>query len=228
MRYDIHYKRTEEDREFDIIRSNTRSATITGLVAYTEYDVSVALVTGAGTGPRNDPPHVQRTAEGLPTVPTGLAVEVEDSSVRLKFLQPAIKNGLLRQYTLTLEDTESADTLVLTVPTTNEITEPFVLIDGLVPGSNYTFSVSASTGAGAGDESETFAFSTPGMRPTSPPPLTVTVIVTVTVTATTASTTQTTNAPTTTSSETPSSAQTSTTGQITDTTQTSTPANTVS
>ena len=220
MRYDIHYKRTDEDREFDIIRSDTKSATITGLMAYTEYDVSVAIVTGVGSGPRNDPPLVQRTAEGLPTAPTGLSVEIEATSVRLNWAQPATKNGLLIQYTITLHDTESADILALDIPTTNEITDPFISIDGLVPGTNYTFSISASTGAGAGVISETFAFSTPGVRPTAPPPLTVTVIVTVTVTATTASTHTSTS-----SQATDSTTQTTT--SLTTTTKTSTAANTV-
>ena len=219
MRYDIHYKRTDEDREFDIIRSDSRSATITGLTAYTEYDVSIALVTGEGFGPRNDPPLVQRTAEGLPTAPIGLSVDIGETGVKLNWAQPATKSGLLRQYTVTLLDRESADILVLTVPTTNGITEPFLLIDGLVPGSNYTFSVYASTGGGVGVASETFGFSTPGMRPTAPPPLTVTVIVTVPVTATTLST------PTSASSRTPT---TETPTTHTSTTETSTPASTVS
>ena len=161
---------------------------ITGLDAFTEYHVGVAIVTGKGAGPRNEPPLIQRTAEGVPTTPISLAAEVGDDSARLGWGQPVSKNGLLQEYTVRLEDVLTGEVLMLTLPTHNSITEPYILIEGLVPGSEYSFRVTASTGAGPGDVSEAGTFNTTGTRPTTPPPLTVTVIVTVPVTVTTVST----------------------------------------
>eukprot|EP00800_Vazella_pourtalesii_P018186 TRINITY_DN5757_c0_g1_i2.p1 TRINITY_DN5757_c0_g1~~TRINITY_DN5757_c0_g1_i2.p1 ORF type:complete len:490 (+),score=109.45 TRINITY_DN5757_c0_g1_i2:154-1623(+) len=169
---------------------------ITGLDAFTEYDVSVAIVTGKGAGPRSEPPLVQRTAEGLPTTPISLAAEVGDDSARLSWGQPVSTNGLLQEYTVSLEDVLTGEVLVLTLPTHNSITEPYLMLEGLVPGSKYSFRVTASTGAGSGDVSEAVTFNTTGTRPTTPPPLTVTVIVTVPVTVTTVSDTQTTSSTT--------------------------------
>ncbi|KAI6652852.1 Receptor-type tyrosine-protein phosphatase delta-like isoform X10 [Oopsacas minuta] len=211
VRYDIHYKRTDENREFDIIRATIKNAMISGLDAYTGYDVSVAIVTGKGSGPRNEPPIVQRTAEGLPTAPTDLVADTGDTSARLIWNQPSSINGLLQQYTVTIQDIISDDILVLTLPTSNTITEPYLLIDGLIPGSNYIFSVVASTGAGAGVSSEVGYFTTSGTRPTTPPPLTVTVTVTVPVTVTTVSTTKVTTSTTQVTDATTQSTQTTST-----------------
>ena len=204
MRYDVHYKLSSEGGEFNIIRSEERNATIPGLTPFTEYEIGVAVVTGKGAGPRNDPPQVQRTAEGLPGSPTDLAMTIDEVRARLSWAQPGVKNGLLEQYSVIIRDIQSGENLVLTLPTTDTIIDPFVYVEGLLPGSNYSFSVSASTSAGQGVYSPPFPFVTPGTRPTLPPPLTVTVIVTVPVTLTTISTTQTTQNTTT-------STQTSTT-----------------
>lgn len=144
-----------------------QTATIDGLLPYTDYYVSVKCFTNAGDGVANEELVSVRTKQDLPeAVPVIEFFNVLDETLRVVWRAPKRINGELSHYTVEYSETSSSDKKILKkYPAT--ITE--ARIAGLSPETSYTFKIYAHTDVGPGPgKTAQITTSVPPVRPEPP------------------------------------------------------------
>ena len=153
LRYSgVEFQRTEKTVEINYTSSANETVSLTGLEAYTVYDISVSLSTTAGEG--NSARVEVRTLETAPTgPPTDLTTRVLSANIISVTWDPPVpidRNGVISHYTLSYRgierDTSSRE---VTLYSNDSFFTNYILTE-LDEHTNYNISVSASTAVGSG------------------------------------------------------------------------------
>ena len=146
------FQMTEKTIEINYTSSANETVSLTGLEAYTVYEISVSLSTsvGEGTSARIE----TRTLETAPSAPpTNLTTSVLSANIISVTWDPPVsieQNGIITHYTLSYRgierDTASRE---LTLYSNNSFFTHYILT-GLDEYTSYNISVSASTSVGFG------------------------------------------------------------------------------
>ena len=153
--YVIEYTRSGGSSDMVTVTSGT-TRTISGLVPFVEYSVTVAAMTDSGTGPFIDPV-VQTSGQDSktqlsvfykldtflgPSVPRSLTLDsITDTTVSLSWMTPNPTNGIITEYRLQYKRCSSGDSfsvLHLNTAVTRTVT-------GLAVDTEYCFRVRAFT-----------------------------------------------------------------------------------
>ena len=153
LRYSgVEFQRTEKTVEINYTSSANETVSLTGLEAYTVYEISVSLSTTAGEGvsARTE----VRTLETAPTgPPTNLTTRVLSPNIISVTWDPPVpidRNGVISHYTLSYKgverDTASRDIILYSYQSyfTNYV------LTNLDEHTSYDIAVSASTATGSG------------------------------------------------------------------------------
>ncbi|MDN4642121.1 fibronectin type III domain-containing protein [Agreia sp. PsM10] len=128
------------------IGADTTTAVITGLTRATDYSVTVTATNTVGTSDASEAATVRTPAEAPAEVGTPVATVAGATSVNLGWTAPADGGSAVTGYSVVVLQGGS---VVKTVPATGTS----VLVDGLTPGTEYTFTVAATNAEGTGSAS---------------------------------------------------------------------------
>ncbi|XP_076065783.1 cell adhesion molecule Dscam2-like isoform X4 [Oratosquilla oratoria] len=155
--YTLHYSPLDDHTGLPPSESRVvtgLSTTLGDLARHTNYSISVAASTRAGTGVPSQP-LVCTTEEDVPQVPGGIKVVVSSStSVIVAWAAPQRTHGRLVKYTLYMRDAAARD------PTTRRVLSPqttFYEVKDLSATRRYEFWVTASTTVGEGPATRTIS-----------------------------------------------------------------------
>ena len=153
LRYSgVEFQRTEKTVEINYTSSANKTVSLTGLEAYTVYEISVSLSTTAGEGvsARTE----VRTLETAPTgPPTDLTTRVLSANIISVTWDPPIpidRNGVISLYTLSYRGIERDTTSREVTLYSNDSFFTNYILSELDEHTNYNISVSASTAVGSG------------------------------------------------------------------------------
>ena len=151
--------------------ASSTSATLTGLVNGTSYDVEVAAVNAQGAGTAAQVTITPRTTPGTPT---GLSATAGNTQVSLSWVAPADDGGAaVTDYVI---EYRSAGTVTWLVFTDGVSAGTTAVVTGLTNGSAYEFAITAVNEAGDGlPTSEVTASPTAPASPLSEPIASITV-----------------------------------------------------
>ncbi|KAI6660982.1 Phosphatidylinositol phosphatase PTPRQ-like [Oopsacas minuta] len=156
LRYSgVEFQTEEKTVVVNYTSSGNETVTLTGLEAYTVYEISVTLSTSIGEG---DPANIDiRTLETVPTgTPTDLNTNVLSANIiSVTWGHPISieQNGVITEYTLTYRGVERDTTSREVTLYSNDTFFTNYILSQLDEHTNYNISVSASTSVGTGPAS---------------------------------------------------------------------------
>ena len=153
------------------VDESTLTTTLEGLTPFTEYTCTISASTDAGEGNSSDPQTATTDEDGkrafanksnmlidtcsiVLSAPTNfMLTRVDGSSTTLSasWNVPETTNGIISNYTIRCNTTGSD--IMMLAPLTVDKSTLTTTLEGLIPFTEYTCTISASTGAGEGDSS---------------------------------------------------------------------------